>query len=142
MLGSRVYGLRSSHHLEGFLHGANDVGQVVLHVPLQVNGNCKRDDLEVIRNHFDGSRLLLGVESHSRQGVENVLEVLDNGVGVRALGQDLEQHTVRDKVEAREGVTLCLEVACRGFGVWGLGFRRCALSRGSLSRVWGLGFRV
>mmetsp|Transcript_34010 Transcript_34010/g.86280 ORF Transcript_34010/g.86280 Transcript_34010/m.86280 type:complete len:236 (-) Transcript_34010:4150-4857(-) len=46
------------------------------------------------------------VELHAVDGVEELLEVLLDALGVAALGEDLEQHRVGGEVEARELVAL------------------------------------
>ena len=101
-------------HLHGALHLDEHVHEPVLDVAGHLDGLAEHDDLlgaALAAHHALDDELVLLVVDHVADGVEDLLVVLLHLQRVRALREDLQQHRVRDEVEARELVALLLEVA-------------------------------
>mmetsp|Transcript_120631 Transcript_120631/g.210024 ORF Transcript_120631/g.210024 Transcript_120631/m.210024 type:complete len:583 (+) Transcript_120631:6844-8592(+) len=95
--------------LEGVEHGLDDPIQPVLHRPVAQELLGEHHLLRLAGHHAVGN---LGVAHHGErvQRVDDLPDVDQDGRGVRALAEDVDQVGGRDKVEPGEDLPLGLEV--------------------------------
>lgn len=97
--------------LERRLHALLHEGEPRLNLPAGLEGVAEGDLLPLGRHHcVDVGALLLVAEDEAGDAVEALVQVRLHGLWLLALGQDLEEVVVGEKVEAGEGHLLLLEV--------------------------------
>mmetsp|Transcript_20779 Transcript_20779/g.35679 ORF Transcript_20779/g.35679 Transcript_20779/m.35679 type:complete len:2651 (-) Transcript_20779:3350-11302(-) len=103
--------------LDGAYHCVAELVEPVLHVPECGHGGVQPHLLPLLRRHghdleagggVRGGLLLL--EQDGGDTVEQGLHVGLDGLGVRCLREDLQQHTVRHEIKAGERVPLLLQI--------------------------------
>lgn len=76
--------------------------------------NCLLLTLELLRNINDQFSVGL-IEGYAINGIEEILEIILDGIWIRSNRQDLKQELVRAEIETWENISLRLQIVLKGF---------------------------